>query len=388
MKKGENIYKRSDGRWEGRYKDGFNDEGKRKYKSIYGKSYQEVKEKLNKIKAMERKPVTGKKLLMNEVYQYYMESIRFKVKQSTVSNYHNIYQNHIKPYFGNCKITKIDNNIINQFITKKLDDDCLSTKFIHDIIRLLMALLRFAVNQHWVEPIQYDLIKFKVQTKPIEIFTEKEVSLIEQQALNNLTLRNIGVLISLNMGLRIGELCALRIGDIDFEKEVIHIDKTMQRIRNPLEGVKPKTIVIVDKPKTEASVRNIPMPQFLTLILKKALVPYQKGAYFLTGRTDRFTEPRAMEKYFKNFLVSAGIINRKFHTLRHTFASRGICNHYFDIKTLSQILGHANIKTTYDNYIHSDILTYKKQMDCLNDDFINRQKLRHFPVNVTDFPVS
>ena len=97
------------------------------------------------------------------------------------------------------------------------------------------------------------------------------------------------------------------------------------------------------------------MPQFLTLILKKALVPYQKGAYFLTGRTDRFTEPRAMEKYFKNFLVSAGIINRKFHTLRHTFASRGICNHYFDIKTLSQILGHANIKTTYDNYIHSDL---------------------------------
>lgn len=162
----------------------------------------------------------------------------------------------------------------------------------------------------------------------------------------------------------------------------------MQRIKNPIEGVKPKTVIIIDKPKTETAIRDVPIPQFLTLILKKVLTIYPKSAYFLTGKVDKFTGPRAMEKYFKGFLVSVGIASRKFHTLRHTFASRGIYNHYFDIKTLSQLLGHANIKTTYDNYIHSDIITQKKQMDCLNKDFINRQKLRHFQANVTDFPVS
>lgn len=96
MKKGDNIYKRKDGRWEGRYKDGFNNEGKRKYKSIYGKSYQEVKEKLNKIKVMEQKPVTGKRLVINEVYRFYIESIQFKVKQSTIANYHNICESRVK----------------------------------------------------------------------------------------------------------------------------------------------------------------------------------------------------------------------------------------------------------------------------------------------------
>lgn len=387
MKKGENIYKRKDGRWEGRYKDGYKANGKVHYRSVYAKSYSEVKTKLLEIKCKKQRPTITKKLNMNEVYNLYIESIQFNVKISTISNYSNLYHTHIGKHFGGYLIHKISNDMINEFITKKLSEN-LSSKFVSDIVCLLKSILNYATRQKWIQQQDYDIIKFKVTIKPIEVFTEDEVALIEQKIIETPILPYVGILLSLSMGLRIGEICALRINDIDLENRVIHIDKTLQRIKNPTPNAITKTIVIIDKPKSQASIRNVPIPYFLVLLLQKNLCTQSNNAFFLTGKADKFIEPRMLEKLYRQFLKSAGIIYRKFHTLRHTFATLAIRNGIFDIKTLSQLLGHSSIKITYKYYIHSDIATQKMQMQRLNDVYMSRHELRQNNTKILNIEAS
>lgn len=388
MKKGENIYKRKDGRWEGRYKDGYKANSEIKYRSVYGKSYSEVKLKLSQEKLQARKFQKQQKLKMNEVYKLYIENIQFNVKISTISNYRNLYDNHINPHFGGCRIDKISNEMINKFISDKLSSN-LSTKFVSDVVCLLKSILKFAIKRNWIQQQDYDIIKFKVSTKPIEVFTDNEVSIIIKNIIDRPTLPNISILFALCMGLRIGEICALKVNDIDFNNEIIHVNKTLQRITNPIPDAQAhKTIVITDKAKTIASIRNVPIPNFIIQILKESLYGSNNSAYFLTRKLDRFIEPRMLEKYFKQFLKSAGIIYKNFHTLRHTFATYSIRNNLFDLKTLSQILGHSNIKTTYSYYLHTDIATQKRQMQRLNDEFISRQDSCHATTNKRDLGTS
>ncbi len=158
------------------------------------------------------------------------------------------------------------------------------------------------------------------------------------------------------MGIRLGEICALKWEDINFQTQTLKINKTIQRIKNLDENAVTKTKIIIDAPKSQKSIRDIPIPSFMLDLLEKNKA--DKNSYLLTG-TPKYIEPRVYQDMFKKYLKESGINDIKFHALRHTFATRAI-EKDFDIKSLSEILGHSSVKFTLERYVHpSD--EYKRQ---------------------------
>ena len=169
----------------------------------------------------------------------------------------------------------------------------------------------------------------------------------------------LGFLIALYTGVRIGELCALQWQDIDLNDKVLHITKTLQRIKNP-DPKGPKTIIFIGEPKSAKSYRDIPIPPFLFAAFSQ--MKASKHAYVLTEQVSRFLEPRTYQEKYKRYLKEFGIRDVKFHVLRHTFATRAIAQG-FEIKSLSEILGHASVSFTLEKYVHSSIELKKSCMD-------------------------
>lgn len=194
------------------------------------------------------------------------------------------------------------------------------------------------------------------------------LSTTEQNNLNEYLLKNpentsLGILLSLYTGLRVGELCALKWEDVSFDDKYIHVHKTMQRIQT-LNGSDAKTVVIISKPKSDCSIRNVPIPDRLLSIM----LDYQKApdTYILTGMNNLYVEPRTMQYRFKSIIKKAGIAPANFHALRHTFATRCI-ELGFDIKSLSEILGHASVNITLNRYVHPSMELKQKNMNMLSD---------------------
>lgn len=183
---------------------------------------------------------------------------------------------------------------------------------------------------------------------------------IEQKELCGYLLKNtdntsIGILLSLYTGLRIGEIYGLKWNDIDFEKNILTVRRTVQRIRTGIHGTK----LIVDAPKSRTSQRSIPIPEFLIDILRKFRI--NDNFYILSGST-KVTEPRTMQRRFKTILKKAGLPSINYHSLRHMFATNCI-QLGFDVKTLSEILGHASVETTLNRYVHSSL---ERKTQCMN----------------------
>lgn len=173
---------------------------------------------------------------------------------------------------------------------------------------------------------------------------------------------NIGILVCLFTGLRIGEICALRWEDISLSEQTIYIHQTLQRIQNLSDNV-PKTKIIITTPKSACSIRTIPLPDELYNILIK----HQKASvgYLLTNDDNKFVEPRTLQNKFKKILKDIRITDTNFHTLRHTFATRCI-ELGFDIKSLSEILGHATVNITMNRYVHPTLEMKKENMQKLS----------------------
>jgi integrase len=161
----------------------------------------------------------------------------------------------------------------------------------------------------------------------------------------------LGVLLSLYTGIRIGELCALRWENIDLTEKTMRINSTMQRIPD-FTGGAAKTQVTITSPKSKCSVRTIPLPDFLAALL--ASFAAQPKAFLLTGEKLRFVEPRTVQNRFKAYIKACGIESANFHCLRHTFATRCV-ELGFDVKTLSEILGHSSVNITLGRYVHSSL---------------------------------
>ena len=172
----------------------------------------------------------------------------------------------------------------------------------------------------------------------------------------------MGVFICLYTGIRIGELCALQWRDISFNEKVIVIGHTMQRLQNDDPNALNKTKIIITEPKSKASLRTIPLPDFVVHVIKPlAGLP---SAYILSGECKTMIEPRTMQNKFKGYLDKGQISDANFHSLRHTFATRCI-EAGFDIKTLSEILGHSSVKITLDRYVHSSMELKRSNMEKL-----------------------
>lgn len=196
----------------------------------------------------------------------------------------------------------------------------------------------------------------------MRVLSNNEQKCLCQYLCANLNLLNVGVLLCLFTGLRIGEICALRWDSISLDDCTIHVQRTMQRIQTP-EGSERKTKIIITTPKSNCSLRTIPLPAYLVGVLSQ--FDHTPNGYVLTGDNNTFIEPRTMQNHFKRILSCCSINDANFHALRHTFATRCI-ELGIDVKTLSEILGHASVTITMNRYVHPSLEMKRNSMERLS----------------------
>ena len=370
-RKGENIYKRKDGRWEGRFIKFTYPNEKSKYGYIYGKSYMEVKDKLNRAKALaknEREVDTLNVMVYDKVLTMWLQSEKLKVKESTYSRYVHLIDRHIRPALGHISTNHLYPEVIEEYISELLTNGRLdgkgglSPKTVNDILTVVKSSVEHARRGSNLIICNLSNVSIKKEEKEIRILTYSEQKKLVSLLTADMTLCKLGILISLYTGLRIGEICALCWEDICLEKEIIKIRHTMQRIQNCEKDDQVKTKIIISAPKTKKSIRDIPIPKWLAIILKKYKTVGK--AFVLTGNEQQFMEPRTLQNRFKKYVREVGISQLNYHALRHTFATRCI-ELEFDIKTLSEILGHANVNITLNRYVHPSFKLKAENMNKL-----------------------
>lgn len=362
-RRGENIYKRKDGRWEGRYKDGFKPDGKTKYSSIYGKSYAEVRSAITKKRLQLQTEAPACRLKFGEIVRLWLDNIKNTVKESTYANYLMKAEKHILTRLGDIRYDKLTVNILNDFVSEKLTDG-LSAKYVSDISVLIKSAAKFAHRQYgYADKTEFMLLPKKEKLSEKRLLTDSEQQILTTGLLNNINSCNAGILLSAATGMRIGELCALKWSDFDFEKSTVTVKSTMQRIKSTDNASATK--IIVTSPKSRTSLREIPIPDFLC----SALESMKTGGdnFMLTG-TNRYVEPRTMQYRFKSVLKKLNLPQVNFHSLRHMFATKCV-SLGVDVKTLSEILGHSSVKITLDRYVHSSIDRKRSCIKIFSDNF-------------------
>lgn len=367
-KKGENIYKRKDGRWEGRYPKEYLKTGKIRYGYCYGKTYKEVKEKVQTAKCNLTSELNLKKLLSQKALSVFcdewLQLKRTKVKQATLVKYCTNIEKHIKPYLGDIQIGMLNSLIIEEFSHNLLLNEKLSAKTVTDILSQLKSILKY-VSKQKVDLSRVEIVYPKNIKKHIRVLSKDEEQIFVEYLLNDMNSSKFGVLLALMTGLRIGEICALRWCDISINNRIIKVSSTMQRIHDIGCHDNKKTRIIISEPKSDNSTRIIPISDSLLEICKKNFVP-DPLAFVLTGSREVFVEPRTLQYRFSKYIKACNLSDVHFHVLRHTFATRCV-EVGFEIKSLSEILGHASPKITLERYVHSSIELKRDNMKKLDE---------------------
>ena len=299
-----------------------------------------------------------KEKTINQITEEWKEEKKKYVKKSTYAAYQLLIQNHIKPYFGD--LYEVNEEKVQQFVFDKLDAG-LSEKTIRDIIIVLKMILKFGIKNGYLEYVQID-VKFpsKQEKKDLDVLSKADQKKFMEHLRNNFTFKNLGIFICLSTGMRIGEICGLRWCDVDTAEGVIKVRHTLQRIYI-IEGETRHTELLLDTPKTANSVRDIPMSSELLKMLK-SLNKVVNENYYVISNDIKPIEPRTYRNYYKKLCKQLDIPELKFHGLRHSFATRCI-ESKADYKTVSVLLGHSNISTTLNLYVHPNKEQKKKTID-------------------------
>lgn len=294
-----------------------------------------------------------RKIKFKSLIEEWLQYKKTTIKESSYLNYKFIIEANIKKEMGEKNLEELLQYNFNSFVEQLMEK--LSSKTVKDIMTVLKAILKYA-------EIKYD-INFKISlistpaqiTNEVEVFNDKDRKKMEKYCIQSKEIRDLGVLISLYTGLRIGEVCALKWSDIDFEKRYIKVNHTLQRVYVN----KRETKVLYDRPKTKKSIRKIPMAKVLYEKLKEISKNYDNAAFVLTGSTKRYYEPLGYRYIYRRILEKCDIEYKRYHQLRHTFATRCI-KVGMDVKSLSEVLGHANVSITLNIYVHSSFETKNK----------------------------
>lgn len=292
---------------------------------------------------------------IREIAMAWKEDKRPYVKQSTFAAYMLILENHLLPHFGDNDTLK--EKAVQEFVLNKLNSG-MSVKSVKDILIVLKMVMKFGVKHEWIAYSEWD-IKYPTseQNKELAVLTVAQHKKILNYICQNFTFRNLGIYISLSAGLRIGEVCALRWSDINVDDGTISVKRTIERIY-VIEGKKRHTELIINTPKTKNSCRDIPMSKELLALLKPIKKIVNTNFYVITNELSP-TEPRTYRNYYKKLMKQLDIPKLKFHGLRHSFATRCIESNC-DYKTVSVLLGHSNISTTLNLYVHPNMEQKKR----------------------------
>lgn len=321
---------------------------------------------------------------------YYSNEINFKIlveewlchkkiffKESTIIKYQNLIKLYIIPEFGECTINEFTYTTLNEFSEKLLKSGGskgtgLSPKTVLDIFSLLHNIFQYAESIGISIPAAHIPISVKQSKKQMRIFTIAEQKELLKFLMNDRKHTSLGILLCFFTGLRIGEICALKWGDISIEEESIFVHQTMQRLQTT-ESNEGKTKILISSPKSVSSIRQIPIPSQVFGLIKKIQLAshFPNDAFLLTGSSSKYIEPRTLQYQFKKILIECGIKDANFHAVRHTFATRCIevgC----DVKSLSEILGHSNVNITLNCYVHPPMNLKRQNLEKLSDLFITK----------------
>lgn len=350
-----NVYKRKDRRYEIRVSLDKDENGKRKYKSFYGKTPEEAKYKLKfALQNIERTSEITE-LTVKEVSYEWLRIILSRVKESTLANYKMKIEKHIIPIFGDFKCYELKTKDVYNFIDEKKKN--LSIRYISDILVLLKSIFKYASREYNFKNPLDNLVMPKIEKTEVKILSKPEQIKLEKYLKNNNSLTSLAIKLSLYMGLRIGEICALKWADIDFKKRKITVSKTIQRVQCQNENQKAK--LVITKPKTKNSIREIPIPKCLIDDLRK--FKNSENFYVISVKIKPI-EPRTLQYRFVKILKNVNLPSIHFHSLCHLFATNCI-SLGFDVKTLSEILGHSSVEITLNRYVHSSI---DRKRTCMN----------------------
>lgn len=302
-----------------------------------------------------------------ELLEQWLSSIQLRVKESTYARYYYLVTAYIIPLFGKYPINEITVPCVESGVYKLLTEGrngrtALSAKSVADILSVIRATLEYGAYTGWGTSCNLRKILIRKKHVEIRVLSVEEQQRFRDYLLSDMNFCKLGILLSLYTGIRIGELCALKWKYVDLENGVLQIRQTMQRIQDVLGTDSRKTKIIITEPKTFQSHRDIPLPKFINIILQEYEVG--KNDYLLTGNKEKYMEPRTLQNRFKQYLREAEIPNINFHALRHTFATRCI-EAGFEIKSLSEILGHSNVNITMNRYVHSSFSLKRENMDKL-----------------------
>lgn len=293
---------------------------------------------------------------LKEVIDLWLPEKKRQVKESTFSAYSLTCSRIIIPAFGEMDVSSIDKIAVRSFAYRELESK--SAKTVKDILIVLKMLMNYAAEEldQSIPSLTWKIVwpSSNLDNHKIERYSQKQVKSIIDHIMANPGNTSLAVLIALTTGMRIGEICALRFSDIDLDKGVIHITKTVERVAT-LSGMesnsKMETRLIESTPKTKNSRRDVPLTPKLKKMLK-AFDAVSKPEYYVTSGSVRCCEPRTFRNQAARLIEASGVSPvLKFHALRHTFASTLIENH-IDPKTVSSILGHSDVSITLNLYVH------------------------------------
>lgn len=369
-RRGENIRKRKDGRWEARYKKGISETGRIIYGSVYAKTYKEARDKkqeMLRIVSTERKPFAQSPPL-REILPIWFDDNSIRLKGATRYRYHSLVKAHILPDLGDMRLDQLTGPVINTYLADKLTHGRidgkggLSASYVRSIMLVIQSVLAFASAQSLCQPIQTKIHKPAVSNTELSILNLEEQRKLETYCLSHTDGTNAGVLLSLYAGLRIGEVCALRWDDIDFAKQIIHVRHTVARVRSDDPQSGRRTMLIMDRPKTASSLRDIPLTSWLSTYL--AELKKREVSPHVVSEVPSFVSPRTYQYRYYRILRICNVSRIRYHGLRHTFATRCI-EAGVDVKSLSEILGHADVSVTLNTYVHSSMEQKRVQLEKL-----------------------
>lgn len=297
--------------------------------------------------------------------QEWLQLRSYRIKRSTLIKYDYLLQLHVNRYFNGICVKDIDTVLINNKMMEVYNDnkDKLSYSTLKSIFYLIRAITSYGVSMGYYSQIyfNFEIVDHSIR-QAVQVLSERQEKKIIQNILVNQSANHLGVALSLCTGLRLGEVCALSVDDIDFKKGEISVKRTVQRLSDQENRY---TMLNISEPKSIHSCRTIPLSDFLYNILTVYQVrELDKGTYILTKSKSPY-EPRTLQYGFKRIAKSCGYHDLHFHCLRHTFATKCV-NSGFDIKTVSEILGHSSVAFTLNRYVHPSMEVKKKQMKLLD----------------------